>query len=49
MSQPEEKTLRLDLEELENILKKAGAIQDNESLNDAHVEPGELVLRLLKN
>lgn len=48
MARPEEKIIRLDLEELESILKKVEVIQDDESLNDAHIEPGELVLRLLK-
>jgi hypothetical protein len=42
-----ERTIRLDLNELENILKAAGILRSGEHLNDAHIEPNELVLRVL--
>jgi hypothetical protein len=37
----------MDLRDLEKILRKAGTIKANEYLNDAHIEPGELVIRVL--
>jgi hypothetical protein len=37
----------MDLGDLEELLKKQGTIKENESLNDAHIEPGELVIRVL--
>lgn len=43
------KEIRLDLEELEGILQKAGKISEKGHLNDAHIEPGELVLRVLED
>ncbi len=39
--------MRLDLTELESILRTAGKIEKSESINDGHVEWDELVLRLL--
>jgi len=42
-----ERTIRLDLNELENILKRAGTLKADDHLNDAHIEPNELVLRVL--
>ena len=42
-----ERTVRLNLNDLELMLKKQGTIQANEFLNDAHIEPNELVLRVL--
>lgn len=47
MSKLKERILRLDLTELEGILRTAGKIEESETLNDGHVEPNELVLRLL--
>ena len=42
-----ERIIRMELTDLEGILKKQGTIKEEESLNDAHIEPGELVLRVL--
>ncbi|GAH64893.1 unnamed protein product [marine sediment metagenome] len=42
-----ERIIRLELTDLEDILKEKGSIKEEESLNDAHIEPGELVLRVL--
>jgi len=39
--------IRIDLPQLEKILKKQGTIKKNEYLNDAHIEPNELVIRVL--
>jgi len=43
-----EREVRLDLNDLELMLRKQGTIEANEFLNDVHIEPGELVLRVLK-
>jgi hypothetical protein len=42
-----ERIIRMDLTDLEKILKEQGSIKKDEFLNDAHIEPGELVLRVL--
>ena len=42
-----ERIIRMELTDLEKILKEQGTIQDEEFLNDAHIEPGELVIRVL--
>jgi hypothetical protein len=42
-----ERIIRMELTDLEKILKKQGTIKDDEFLNDAHIEPGELVIRVL--
>ncbi len=47
MPKLKERILRLELTDLESILRTAGYIEKSEQLNDAHVEPGELVLRVL--
>ncbi len=47
MPKLKERILRLDLTELESILRTAGRIENSEHLNDGHIEPNELVLRLL--
>ncbi len=47
MPKLKERILRLDLTELESILRTAGKIEKSEDLNDGHIEPNELVLRLL--
>ena len=47
MPQKEERIIRLDLTKLEKILKKASVIKEKEHLNDGHIEPNELVLRVL--
>lgn len=43
-----ERQLRLELSDLELMLKESGKIEPDEVLNDAHIEPGELVIRVLK-
>jgi hypothetical protein len=42
-----ERIIRLELEDLETLLKEQHIIKKAESLNDAHIEPGELVIRVL--
>ena len=42
-----ERIIRYDLKNLEDILKKAEIIKPDECLNDAHIEPGELVIRVV--
>jgi len=42
-----ERIIRMELTDLEKILKKQGTIKANEYLNDAHIEPNELVIRVL--
>ena len=42
-----ERIIRMELTDLERILKKQGTIKKGECLNDAHIEPGELVIRVL--
>ena len=42
-----ERIIRLDLTDLEKLLKEQGKVKQNEFLNDAHVEPNELVIRVL--
>jgi len=42
-----ERIIRMELGDLEKLLREQGKIKKNEYLNDAHIEPGELVLRVL--
>jgi len=42
-----ERIIRMELPNLEKLLKKQGTIKKNEYLNDAHIEPNELVIRVL--
>ena len=42
-----ERIIRMALTDLEKILREQGTIKKNEHLNDAHIEPGELVIRVL--
>jgi len=42
-----ERIIRIELTDLEKILREQGTIKKNEYLNDAHIEPGELVIRVL--
>ncbi len=37
----------MELTDLETILRKQGTIKKDEHLNDLHIEPGELVIRVL--
>ena len=43
-----ERMIRLELSDLELMLKESGKIEPDEALNDAHIEPGELIIRVLK-
>ncbi len=43
-----ERYLRLELSDLELMLKETGRLEPSEMLNDAHIEPNELVIRVLK-
>ena len=42
-----DRIIRMELPDLEQLLKKQGTIKENEYLNDAHIEPNELVIRVL--
>jgi len=42
-----ERIIRMELTHLEKILREQGTIKANEYLNDAHIEPNELVIRVL--
>jgi hypothetical protein len=43
-----EKEIRLSLEELETLLKSARLIKAGETVYEARIEPGELVIRVVK-
>ena len=42
-----DRIIRMGLLDLEKLLRKEGTIKKNEYLNDAHIEPNELVIRVL--
>jgi len=42
-----DRIIRMELPDLEELLRKRGTIKENEYLNDAHIEPNELVIRVL--
>ncbi len=42
-----ERTIRMELTDLEKLLREQGTIKKDECLNDTHIEPGELVIRVL--
>ena len=42
-----DRIIRMKLPDLEELLRKRGTIKENEYLNDAHIEPNELVIRVL--
>ena len=42
-----DRIIRVELPDLEKLLRKQGTIKENEYLNDAHIEPNELVIRVL--
>ncbi len=42
-----QRTIRLEITELEEMLKDLGTINQGEHLHDAHIEPGELVITVL--
>ena len=41
-----DRIIRMELSDLEQLLRKQGTIKENEYLNDAHIEPNELVIRV---
>jgi hypothetical protein len=43
-----ERQIRMELSDLQLMLLESGKIEPDEALNDAHIEPGELVIRVLK-
>jgi len=43
-----EKEIRLTIEEFEAALKKAKLMTSKEAMHDAHFEPGELVIRIVR-
>ncbi len=45
----QEREVRLDLRDLELLLKDRDTIELKEAINDVHIEPGELVLRVLSD
>lgn len=42
-----DRIIRMELSDLEQLLRKQGTIKENEYLNDSHIEPNELVIRVL--
>ncbi len=42
-----QRTIRLEISDLEKLLKLQGIISESEHLHDAHIEPGELVITVL--
>jgi len=44
----DERELRLSLEELQTLLKKAKLVKANEELYEVRIEPGELVIKIVK-
>jgi len=43
-----ERELRLSLEELQTLLKNAKLVKANEAVYEARIEPGELVIKVVK-
>jgi hypothetical protein len=43
-----EREIRLSTEELEKLLKKVKLIAPNEALYEARIEPGELVVKIIR-
>jgi hypothetical protein len=43
-----EKEIRLSMEEVEKILKKAKLLGANEAISQIHIEPGELIVTIVK-
>lgn len=44
----EEREIRLSMEEFEAALKKANLVTSKEALYTVHIEPGELVIEVLR-
>lgn len=42
----DEREIRLSMEEFEAALKKAKLVTSKETVHTAHIEPGELVIKL---
>jgi len=42
------KEIRLSIEEFEAALKKAKLVASKEAVYEAHIEPGELVIKVLR-
>jgi len=43
-----ERELRISIEELATLLKNAKLAKANESVHEARIEPGELVIKIVK-
>ena len=43
-----DRQIRLTIEEFEAVLKKAKLVTLKEAVHDAHVEPGELVINVVR-
>jgi len=43
-----ERELRLSIKEIQSLLKKGKLIKDKEVVYEIRIEPGELVIRLIK-
>ena len=44
----DEREIRLSIEELEAALKKAKLVTSKETVYAAHIEPGELVIKVVR-
>ena len=44
----EEREIRLEIHEFEEILRKASVIKKNDYVNTIHVEPGEMVISIIQ-
>jgi len=44
----DEKEIRLSIEEFEAALKKAKLVTSKEAVYEAHIEPSELVIKIVK-
>lgn len=43
-----EREIRLDTEQFDNLLKKARLIDSDEAIDRAWIEPGELIIKVVK-
>ena len=41
-----EREIRLEINELEHALRKAGVIEDDEFVKSVHIEPSELIIKV---
>lgn len=44
----DEKKIRLSIEEFEAVLKKAKLVTSKEVINEVRIEPGELVIKVVR-